>query len=557
MDDSKVKSDGDTPPGDLMSQVEQRYPLFAAVFTVSPFLYGWELIHPSRIKNPLADLTPAQVLQDVEHFANEHGLRDILDHLKKGALIARDPDNFETVENMTDDDITVIARETTHKWRQPWPLYFTIGLCSIGAAVQREVMVYIFVASSLRLNVYLPPSLIGANLSFPDALGIPEKGALKARNQWLVGILNSYVLHISICSSSDMETRAPYLATAFGGCWISDPLNKYLGRRGVIFISAIFCLLTPIGSAVAQTWPQLFVTRLLMGIGMGLKGATIPIYCAENTPANIRGGLVMSWQLWTAFGIFLGTSANLAVKDTGAISWRLQLGSAFIPALPLTLGVFLCPESPRWYLKKGQVRKAYQSLCKLRNSNLQAARDLYYIYTQIKIEEELVGKHNFLVRLGELFTIPRVRRATLASWTVMLAQQMCGINIVAFYSSTIFAQAGANVTEALLASWGFGLINFLFAFPAVFTIDTYGRRALLLFTFPQMAWTLLAAGFSFYIPQEQTAHLACISLFVFMFAAFYSVGEGPVPFAYSAEVFPLSHRGEKPAVEECGDGLLI
>lgn len=87
-------------------------------------------------------MTPAQVLQDVEHFANEHGLRDILDHLKKGALIARDPDNFETVENMTDDDITVIARETTHKWRQPWPLYFTIGLCSIGAAVQ-----YVFVDS--------------------------------------------------------------------------------------------------------------------------------------------------------------------------------------------------------------------------------------------------------------------------------------------------------------------------------------------------------------------------------------------------------------------------
>ncbi|KAE8345238.1 hypothetical protein BDV24DRAFT_178706 [Aspergillus arachidicola] len=511
MDDSKVKSEGDTPPGDLMSHVEQRLSDDHGTSEKGHVEHiNLNKNTSAKIKNPLADLTPAQVLQDVEHFANEHGLRDILDHLKKGALIARDPDNFETVENMTDDDITVIARETTHKWRQPWPLYFTIGLCSIGAAVQG----------------WDQTGSNGANLSFPDALGIPEKGALKARNQWLVGILNS----------------APYLATAFGGCWVSDPLNKYLGRRGVIFISAIFCLLTPIGSAVAQTWPQLFVTRLLMGIGMGLKGATIPIYCAENTPANIRGGLVMSWQLWTAFGIFLGTSANLAVKDTGAISWRLQLGSAFIPALPLTLGVFLCPESPRWYLKKGQVRKAYQSLCKLRNSNLQAARDLYYIYTQIKIEEELVGKHNFLVRLGELFTIPRVRRATLASWTVMLAQQMCGINIVAFYSSTIFAQAGANVTEALLASWGFGLINFLFAFPAVFTIDTYGRRALLLFTFPQMAWTLLAAGFSFYIPQGQTAHLACISLFVFMFAAFYSVGEGPVPFAYSAEVFPLSHR---------------
>ncbi|KAF5858509.1 hypothetical protein ETB97_004305 [Aspergillus alliaceus] len=522
MADPKVKSDGDAPPDDLMTRIEQRLSSDHAASEKGHIEHiNLNKNTTAKIKNPLADLTPDQVLRDVTDFANEHELTDILPHLRKGALIARDPDNFRTVDGMTDADITVIDNETLHKWRHPWPLYFTIGLCSIGAAVQG----------------WDQTGSNGANLSFPDALGISEKGPDGARNQWLVGVVNS----------------APYLATAFLGCWLSDPLNKYWGRRGVIFISAIFCLLTPIGSAVSQTWPQLFITRILMGIGMGLKGATIPIYCAENTPANVRGGLVMSWQLWTAFGIFLGTCANLAVKDTGSISWRLQLGSAFIPALPLTLGVFFCPESPRWYLKKGSVRKAYQSLWKLRNSELQAARDLYYIYTQIKLEEEITGKGTYLTRFSELFTIPRVRRATLAAWTVMLAQQMCGINIVAFYSSTIFAQAGASVNEALLASWGFGLVNFLFAFPAVFTIDTYGRRALLLFTFPQMAWTLLGAGFCFYIPVGQVAHLACVALFVFLFAAFYSVGEGPVPYAYSAEVFPLSHRevGMSFAVATC------
>lgn len=83
-----------------------------------------------------------------------------------------------------------------------------------------------------------------------------------------------------------------------------------------------------------------------------------------------------------------------------------------------------------------------------------------------------------------------------------------------------------------------------FAWPAVWTIDTYGRRTLLLFTFPQMAWTLLAAGFSFYIPGSNGSHLGFIALFVFLFAAFYSPGEGPVPYTYSAEVFPLSHRGK-------------
>jgi len=83
-----------------------------------------------------------------------------------------------------------------------------------------------------------------------------------------------------------------------------------------------------------------------------------------------------------------------------------------------------------------------------------------------------------------------------------------------------------------------------FAFPALVTIDTYGRRTLLLFTFPQMAWTLLAAGFCFFIKPSSPAHLGLVAFFIYLFGAFYSPGEGPVPFTYSAECFPLSHRGE-------------
>jgi MFS family permease len=93
---------------------------------------------------------------------------------------------------------------------------------------------------------------------------------------------------------------------------------------------------------------------------MGLKEVTVPVFSAEVAPANIRGGLVMTWQIWTAFGIFLGTCANLAVKDTGAISWRLQLGSAFIPAIPLLIGIYFCPESPRWLMKKKRYGLAYK-----------------------------------------------------------------------------------------------------------------------------------------------------------------------------------------------------
>ena len=119
-------------------------------------------------------------------------------------------------------------------------------------------------------------------------------------------------------------------------------------------------------------------------------------------------------------------------------------------------------------------------MIKLRNNPIQAARDMYYIHSQLVIEKEIVGKNNYITRFTQLFTIPRVRRANLAAFTVMIAQQvgrsdspsfpiprtagsqetqMCGINIIAFYSTTIFRESGRTEFEALLASFGFGLIN--------------------------------------------------------------------------------------------------
>ncbi|RQM08062.1 hypothetical protein DH86_00001405 [Scytalidium sp. 3C] len=464
----------------------------------------------AKIENPLAGIPRHKLLADVERFAQEKGLTEHTLVLKKGALVAQDPSNYEDIQGefaLTETEIQSLRDEVLHKWRHPRTLYLTIVLCSIGAAVQG----------------WDQTGSNGANLSFPQVFGI---GGKSDHDTLLLGLVNS----------------APYIGSAFFGCWISDPLNHFLGRRGAIFVAAVFCFLPVIGSACTQTWEQLFVCRLLLGFGMGAKGSTVPIFAAENAPATIRGALVMTWQLWTAFGIFLGYCANLAVAHTGKIAWRLQLGSAMIPAIPLMLGIYFCPESPRWCMKRNRYPKAMRSLLRLRNDPIQAARDLYAIHTQLEIEAEMIGDNNYFTRFVQLFTIPRVRRATLASFTVMIAQQMCGINIIAFYSSTIFANSGFSAFQALWASWGFGLINFLFAFPAVWTIDTFGRRALLLFTFPNMAWSLLTAGLCALISSRLKAHLALVAMFIYIFAMFYSPGEGPVPFAYSAEVFPLSHR---------------
>jgi sugar porter (SP) family MFS transporter len=249
----------------------------------------------------------------------------------------------------------------------------------------------------------------------------------------------------------------------------------------------------------------------------------------------------MSWQLWTAFGIFLGTCSNFSVFSLG---WRYQLGAAGIPAVPLCILIYFCPESPRWYMKKNRYVDAMKCLLRLRKHPIQAGRDLYYIHIQLELEDQFIkrGRGNYVKKFAELFYIPRLRRASLAAFTVMIAQQMCGINIIAFYSTTVFKDAGFSEFDALLASCGFGFVNFVFAFPAIWAIDTFGRRSLLLSTFPLMVLALLGAGLGSLIPGNSSAHLGLVALFIYLFAAFYSPGEGPIPFTYSAEVFPLSHR---------------
>ena len=217
--------------------------------------------------------------------------------------------------------------------------------------------------------------------------------------------------------------------------------------------------------------------------------------------------------------------------------------------------VYFCPESPRWLISKGRYDKAYESLRVLRRSSLQAARDLFCmqfpscciqklisqpidIHVLLEAEKDVSAGRN---RVVELFTVPRNRRALLASTIVMFMQQFCGVNAVAYYSSTVFTQAGFAEQSALLASFGFGLVNWLFAFPAVYTIDTFGRRNLLLTTFPFMAIFMLLMGFSYWAPPG-SGRLAGVALGMYLFGIAYSPGEGPVPFTYSAEAYPLYVR---------------
>lgn len=214
------------------------------------------------------------------------------------------------------------------------------------------------------------------------------------------------------------------------------------------------------------------------------------------------------------------------------------MGSTVVAPIFVCLQVYMVPESPRWYIKKNRYKDAFNSLVQFRNSKIQAARDLYYMTLMIEINDKMNEGHN---AFWDIFAVGRNRRAFYASQIVMFMQQFCGVNVIAYYSSQIFSDSGFSVTNSIIASLGFGILNFLFAIPAVFTIDTFGRRSLALFTLPFLSITLLFAGFSFWIPGEK-ARIGCVALGIYLFTIFYSPGMGPVPFTYSAEAFPLHVR---------------
>lgn len=273
------------------------------------------------------------------------------------------------------------------------------------------------------------------------------------------------------------------------------------------------------------------------------------MYAAECAPPLIRGALVMQWQTWTAFGVMLGNAFGLMfyqVKDTTSIhglNWRLMLGSACIPAIFVMAQIYLCPESPRWLMKQGLYKKAFASMQRLRNTPLLAARDLFLAHCLIELEHEsgeVKGHHP----VWQLFSVPRIARATWASTIVMFGQQFCGVNVITFYSSTIIQEANNNsIRDALLGSWGFGFVAFVFTIPAWYSIDIWGRRTLLLFTLPFLAIFLLITGFSFWIDHAKTnTRLGVVLMGIYVYAAFYGMGMGPVPFTYSAEAFPIHVR---------------
>ncbi|KAF2664939.1 hypothetical protein BT63DRAFT_482841 [Microthyrium microscopicum] len=561
------------------------------------------------IDNPLIHLSDRELRERVQDLFNRWGFAKYaidIDLFHRAAQVAQRPKHYASLGLPAEEERVFRLQKDATFWDETH-IRIPIALCCIAAVVQG----------------WTQSSANAANLYYPADLGMLDpSGNFSNGSKWLFEVQNA----------------ALFLSGALAGCWLSDPLNEWIyGRRGAIFIAACFTLTAVLGQAFCKTKWELLVFRIILGLGMGAKASVVPIYAAEVSPARLRGRLVINWQVFTAFGIFVSFTVNLVCARTKA--WRIMFGSGIVPTLCLLTMVFACPESPRFLLKRGLYIEAYRSYLRLRGSPIAAAEEMITLDAQLQAAEaQLMGKRkaqsdeelanrpvpltplphgtqqeeyddyddyysddeddattngkntstteiydgprgfrqritawwsrmwignedlkgdnvardpfvlqfrdtNYIKRVAHLVIHKRVARASLAAAVVMIAQQLCGINILAFYSSSLFGgdssadiHNGVNDLKPLWYSWGFGITNFLFSFPAYFLVDRKGRRWLLLWTFPFMAICLLITALV--IEDHQNVAYA----FIIVFTALYSFGGGPIPFAYSAEVYPLTNR---------------
>ncbi|CEH17877.1 Predicted transporter (major facilitator superfamily) [Ceraceosorus bombacis] len=434
------------------------------------------------LANPLKAFSRVEVAERARAWADEAGLGEDRELFARAALVAQNPTRWDEMPELSQEEKDALTFERDHPYRQPKALWLLVLTVSLSAAVQGM--------DQSAIN--------GSLLFFPEQFGIADR-----YDGWLTGIISA----------------APYFSCAVFS-FLSSPLNYYFGRRGTIAITCVIAMVTCIWAAVVPSWELLLASRVVLGLGISPKSATTPLYAGECAPAKIRGLLGMQWQTWTAFGIALGQAASLAfygVPDSRGIeglNWRLMLGAPAVPPLAVLALVYLSPESPRWYLGKGRKAEAFRSMRRLRNTPLEAARDIYYANELLEAEKHL-GANKQRNALLELASVPRNRRAVEGASFVMFMQQFCGINVISYFSSQIFVDAGATPRNALVASFGWGVLNWLAAAPAFISIDKFGRSP---------------------------GRIGGVAVGIYLHCLAYSPTAGPVPFTYSAESFPLYVR---------------
>jgi SP family xylose:H+ symportor-like MFS transporter len=314
------------------------------------------------------------------------------------------------------------------------------------------------------------------------------------------------------------------------GCLIAGKLADRYGRKPGLMLAAAIFAVSSIGMALAGNLTLFVVMRFAAGIGVGMASMLSPMYIAEVSPASIRGRNVAINQLTIVIGILITNIVNYMLADHGPDAWRWMFGLGFVPSGLFLLGVLWLPESPRWLLKVGRDSEAQTVLNKIGSADFVSS-------TTDSIKRSLTGSTG-TQSYAAVFT-KAVRPSVVVGVTLAIFQQLCGINVVFNYTSTIFASVGANLNRQLIETIAIGIVNLLFTLLAMRQVDKLGRRPLMLIGSAGLAIAYLLLAYFLQIK----APAIWISASVLIAIGLYATSLAPVTWVLISEIFPNHIRG--------------
>lgn len=329
------------------------------------------------------------------------------------------------------------------------------------------------------------------------------------------------------------------LLGCFAGALIAGQMSKKFGRKVSLIVSAVLFTISAWGSGLPGFLPEsvtlLVIFRIIGGLGIGVASMNAPTYIAELSPAAKRGQMVTIYQMAIVLGFFLVFIATYFIGAGNGESyntnqgWRWMFWSELIPCLLFLALLFFVPKSPRWLCLKGKYKEAQQVLERIQPS-VQAATELENIKQSINNEQGLKLK-----QISSSIFFPIILIGVVFS----MLQQFTGINAVLYYGADIFEKAlGFGQDDVLVQQIMLAAVNVVFTIVAMFTVDRWGRKPLVIAGSVGMLIGFACLGIS--LQMKQTGIISLIGIFLFIGS--FAMSMGPVVWVVLSEMFPGAIR---------------
>ncbi|CAK9177379.1 unnamed protein product [Ilex paraguariensis] len=335
-----------------------------------------------------------------------------------------------------------------------------------------------------------------------------------------------------------MFTSSLYLAGLVASL-VASPVTRKYGRRTSIVCGGISFLVGAVLNATAVNLAMLLLGRIMLGFGIGFGNQAVPLYLSEMAPTHLRGGLNMMFQLATTLGIFTANMINYGTQKLHPWGWRLSLGLAAAPALLMTVGGILLPETPNSLIERGSKEKGRQVLEKIRGT-----KDVNAEFEDMIDASEMANsiKHPFRNILKK-----RNRPQLVMAIFMPMFQILTGINSILFYAPVLFQSMGFKGNASLYSSALTGGVLASSTLVSIATVDRWGRRILLIGGGIQMIIcqiiVTIILGLKFGSDKELSKGFSVLVVFVVcLFVAAFGWSWGPLGWTVPSEIFPLETR---------------